>query len=355
MNVGTLKHKTRTRPNGTGTAYKRGKTWVARVVVGWKLMPDGHAVPIWRTKGGFPTKREALEHCQVLLKAPQETRKLLTMREIYEAWLPTHTGKVSEPTMRSYRAAWNHFAPIHDVTFASLDLDDLQTCVDECGKGRSTLNNMKVLAKLLYRYALPRHQSDMDYAEYISVSGSHGTHPAFSPAQVQIFWEAVGTVRGAEDILCLIYTGMRPTEMLSLKQDDIQDNIIYGGIKTDAGKDRAVPISPKILPFFHRKMHKNNLYLWENSVGTRMTSQQFRANIFFPALAELGMQPVPTKENPPVYTPYSCRHTFANLLKDAAGSDKDKAALMGHEDYTTTKRMYQSADLQHLREIIDQL
>ena len=54
------------------------------------------------------------------------------------------------------------------------------------------------------------------------------------------------------------------------------------------------------------------------------------------------------------YVPYSCRHTFSNMLANVAGADKDKAALIGHEDYTTTKKMYQSAEIENLLRITNQ-
>ena len=43
------------------------------------------------------------------------------------------------------------------------------------------------------------------------------------------------------------------------------------------------------------------------------------------------------------------------MLKNAPGSDKDKAAIIGHEDYRTTKRHYQSAELDAMRNIINAL
>lgn len=64
------KTRPRTRPNGTGTAYKRGSTWTAQVTVGIKRDPDtGRVQQVRRTKGGFKTKREALEFCQQLANA----------------------------------------------------------------------------------------------------------------------------------------------------------------------------------------------------------------------------------------------------------------------------------------------
>ena len=54
-------HNVKSRGNGQGTAFKRGKTWVARVVIGWRIPdnPKNVLIPIYRSKGGFKTKKEA--------------------------------------------------------------------------------------------------------------------------------------------------------------------------------------------------------------------------------------------------------------------------------------------------------
>ena len=347
--------KGRTRANGTGTAFKRGKTWTARVVIGWKTAEDGHAIPKYRTKGGFTTKRSALAYCQTLRNAPKTAHKL-SMQEIYDLWLPTHEGRVGRSTMDCYRAAWKYFAPIHHMTFAYIDLDDLQECLDECPKGKRTKENMKALAGLLMKYAIPRHLTDMNYAEFIHTGNDEkGTHPAFSAEQIEMIRRQVGAVPHAEDVLCLIYTGFRPSELFQLKKSDYKDGILYGGIKTEAGKDRAVPVSTKILPYVLQKMQSDCIFLFPKDDNTQMSGNYFRDNYFYPVLAAAGIQPMPTPEKPAVYVPYSCRHTFANLLKDAPGSDKDKAGLIGHADYQTTKKHYQSAELEAFKSIINAL
>lgn len=347
--------KGRTRPNGAGTAYKRGKTWTCRVVVGWKVAEDGHAIPVYRTKGGFSSKREALAYCETLRNAPKTIRKL-TMQEIYTQWLPTHQSRVSKSTMDCYRAAWKYFKPIHHLTFADIDLDDLQECVDECDKGKRTKENMKALAGLLCKYAIPRHQTDLNYAEYIHTgNNAKGTHPPFSAEQVERIRQQIGITPHAEDVYVLIYTGFRPAELLALTKSDYKDGVLYGGIKTEAGRDRAVPVSPRIMNIILDKLNGQSDYLFPKDDGTQMSTNYFRDNYFYTVLAAAGIQPLPTPDHPAYYVPYSCRHTFANLLKDAPGSDKDKAGLIGHEDYRTTKKHYQSADLEAFKTIINSL
>ena len=54
------------------------------------------------------------------------------------------------------------------------------------------------------------------------------------------------------------------------------------------------------------------------------------------------------------YTPHSCRHTFATLMKRAAGSDVDKMALIGHAS-DEQLRDYQDVHYEDLRRIVDAL
>jgi integrase len=50
------------------------------------------------------------------------------------------------------------------------------------------------------------------------------------------------------------------------------------------------------------------------------------------------------------YTPHTCRHTFATLMKRVPGADKDKQELIGHAS-AEQLRYYQDAPLDDLRKI----
>ena len=147
--------------------------------------------------------------------------------------------------------------------------------------------------------------------------------------------------------------------MLSLKRSDYhnEDGAEYfiGGGKTEAGTDRIVPISPKIKPFIYEQILKASPYIFAQSNGKKMSDALFRDSYFYPLLADLGIQPIPGKDTPAQFVPYSCRHTFANLLKNTEGADKDKASLIGHTDYSFTERKYQSAELENLLDIVSKI
>ena len=347
--------KPRVRGNGQGTAYRRGRTWTACITIGWKTTPTGRAQAVRRTKGGFSTKREALAYCQQLKAAPKDKPKL-TLQQVYDAWLPVHEARVSKSTMDCYRAAYKYFDALKFLPMLDIDVDELQECLDACPRARRTRENMKAVIGLLYKYAIPRHQATMNLAEYLHTGDNDkSTRPAFTAEQVELIRQQIGLTPYAEYVYVLIYTGFRPAELFSLTKDNYHDGILYGGIKTEAGKDRAVPVSPKVRAIIEQRVSTCHGFLFPRENGEQMTVAYFRDYCFYPVLAAAGIQPIPTANRPAYYTPYSCRHTFANLLKGASGSDVDKAKLIGHADYTTTKKMYQSAELEAMRKIIEEL
>lgn len=70
----------------------------------------------------------------------------------------------------------------------------------------------------------------------------------FSPEEINLLWENVNEIPFADMILIGIYSGWRPQELAILKNADIdlEAGIMKGGMKTDAGKNRIVPIHPLI-------------------------------------------------------------------------------------------------------------
>lgn len=342
----------RNRGNGQGTAYKRGRTWTASFTYAWQ---DGK--PQKYTKGGFKTKTDALAHIPVMIEdqsGKKTKNKPLSFKQLYDDFIPYYSDRISETTLKTMKSAANWFSDIFPVLINELTIDDLQDCVDMCPRGKSTRENMKYLAVQMYKYAEARLMVQKNIASFIYCAGSEGTRPPFTPQEVEKIKNAIGTEYGADYVYCLIYTGFRPNEMLSLTKYsfDPDQNILTGGFKTEAGTNRPVPVSPKILPIIKRLHAAADPWLFTDKNGVKLNDATFRHNIFYPLLARLGIQPIPDQDHPARLVPYSCRHTFANFLKTAEGPDKDKAALMGHTDIGMTKR-YQSADIDTLRAIVD--
>lgn len=244
--------KKRTRHgNGQGCVYKRGKSYTAIITKGYVVDPDGKKRRQTVSKAGFKTAREAWAYIPKLIAQPQRP-KYQTMQELYNKWFPTH--RAGESTMGNYKAAWAYFRPLWFVKLADLTVDDLQDCLDDCPRGRRTVENMKALAGLIYKYAIPRRQADINMAQYLIVSGAHGTKDGLPLPVLEELKKGIGEIPYADYIVAQCYLGFRPSEllMLDIKDYDPVGKAFTGGSKTDAGRDRVVPVSHKIQPIIDR-------------------------------------------------------------------------------------------------------
>lgn len=354
------KRKTKSRGNGTGTVYRYGDSgkWKAEVTIGYIEGEDGVYRRQCRTKKGFKTKKEALEYLPILKQASAPKPKTATFKELYEKWLPTH--RAGKDTINCYRAAYKYFSVVHNMQIAEIDIDDLQECLDDCPKGRRTKENMKALCGLIYKFAIPRHFVMLDLAKFLIVSGESGTKTALPPDALPKLWEHADTVFGAKYVIAQCYLGFRPAEFVALKAENYsrQEKAFVAGAKTDAGTNRTVTVSPKIQSIIDELIPtgKNEGAIIVDETGKPLSADRYR-NLFYNVLDRCCIDnPVIVKDgkNFYSYTPHSCRHTFATLLKRVAGADKDKLELIGHTS-NEMLRYYQDVDLTDLRAITDAL
>ncbi|MBQ1291153.1 MAG: hypothetical protein IIY28_07365, partial [Lachnospiraceae bacterium] len=67
--------RTKSRGNGTGTAFKRGSTWTAQVVYDRVVVAENKPLKkLTRSKGGFKTRDEALRYCPILKNGPEKAK-----------------------------------------------------------------------------------------------------------------------------------------------------------------------------------------------------------------------------------------------------------------------------------------
>lgn len=346
------------RPNGSGSVYKRGKTWSAAVIVGWQNEVQGSTVvrvPIRNVKGGFPTRAAAMAYLPEL-RLMQKTKNI-TFRELYNLWLPTY--RKSKSTLNCYKAAFKYFLPVHDLKLKDIDIEDLQDCLDECPHGKRTKENMKALCGLLYKYGIPRDYipKDRNLAQFLIIDAETSKKKSgFSPDQLDLIRRAVDIVPYADYIYCMCYLGFRPSEFLALRVEDYdaEKKFIIGGAKTEAGTNRCVTISPKIQHIIDRLIGKRTEGpIFPAADGSYFSYGTFRTSCFYPALDAIGI------ENPVIngvhqLSPHCCRHTFATLMKAVDAPSTDKIALIGHSD-DSMLRYYQDVSVDDLRKITDNL
>ena len=346
----------KSRGNGQGSVYQlpNGK-WIAVRTVGYEIGLDGkRGRRITRSKSGFKTKRDAVNGLASI--SADRRPPTATFWEVYERWLPTH--KAGKSTMDCYKAAAKYFQPVYPIKMTDITVDDLQECLDDCPKGKRTQQNMKTLCGLLYKYAIPRNLATLNMGQYIVVRATDSGGKNGLPSEaVEAIRRNVGVVPGADYVLCQCYLGFRPSEFLALDAANYnrQERAFVGGAKTDAGRDRVVTVSPVIQPIVDRLMgDKTRGPVFCTEKGATMDLKAYRA-LFYAVLEQCGIDN-PVTEVSGVqrrkYTPHSCRHTFATLMKRVEGAEKDKLELMGHTSGEML-RHYQDVTFSDLRKITD--
>ena len=355
----TPTHKKRGNGQGTVIQLQSGK-YKAIVTLGYFTDEQGKKRRKTRSRV-FEKKKDAISSIPLLLTDPAKSlKKQVTFKELYDKWFPTHRAGCS--TMGCYKAAVKYFEPIWGMRINEIDVDDLQECIDDCPHGKRTKENMKALCGLIYKYGIPRHAipENLNLAQFLTISGESAAHrEAFTADQIKAIKNACGKVPHADEIYCMIYTGFRPSEFLALSSEnyDKKAQTLTGGAKTDAGKGRVVTISPKIKTIVGNLVASGG-FLIKDPSGKQWALKKFTEEAFYPALEAIGI------DNPMVevgggklrhkYSPHTCRHTFATLMKRVDGADKDKQALIGHAS-SEMLRYYQDAPLDDLRKITDRI
>lgn len=331
-------------PNGVGSIVYLGKNrrkpYAIRKTMEWE---DGKQVR--KYIGYYATKREARKALANEAIQPTSSRFDMTFKEVYEEWKASYLDKknLSQSSISSYKTAFDHAEPLHAQRFTELRTTQLQAVVDNVKKSTATKSKIKLLFGKMFKYAMQNDLVYKDYSVYVQIE------PA-QPKKKQIFTKEEieklfknADVGFAKDILILAYTGMRIQELLNLTVDDIdfENNILTCGVKTKAGKNRIVPIHPRIKSFLQErsdaavdgKLYTDN----QNNV---------RRKLYYPTLDQLGIAR---------HTPHDARHTCATLMNEVGMDPVAIMKILGHSDYSMSAETYMHPDTKFLTDNMNKL
>lgn len=323
------KRKALKRANGTGTAYKlsgrRKRPWVAaknKIIIGY-----------------YETKTAALEALERLAGRTLDDRFNMTFGDVYNSWLAEHQSDVTPRVLEAYRNSFNVFSPLHKRKFRDLRTADFQALFDALdGKSRSTLEKHKQVISQMSVWALREEIVTQNFAQFIKL-------PAARKKEKEIFSdEDIEKLRAegsetAQVILMLIGTGMRINELFTLPLKDYHETYCIGGEKTEAGRNRVIPIRPEARPFFaHFASIATGETLLSGFPGNK-TVRNFRNREYYALLDKLGIEKK---------TPHATRHTYASRAAAAGMKPEVLQKILGHADYSTTANIYVHSDIETL-------
>ena len=345
-------------PNGYGSIVKltgkRRRPWMVRK----SIDPDDDGKPKMKVLGYYATRAEALDALAKFNACPLDLNlSRLTFEQVFNAWYKVRFGEngpapKDKSASTNYRGAYKWCAPLHQLPFSELKTEHFQKVVDDCERGYTLKETMKTLLNQMTKYALSKDIVNKNYATLIKLPSKVQStmHKPFTPEEIEQLWQRSLEVN-VQLVLILIYTGMRPSELLKIKREDVYlaEHYMIGGIKTATSKRRAIPIADKILPFVTDMMSRNtdSEFLYPAGNGKELDYSNFRKHVWIPLMEDLKMQ----------HLPHDGRHTCATLLDDLEPPINQLVIkkILGHAGKDITEKVYTHKAITRLVEAINRI
>lgn len=345
-------------PNNFGSVYKlhgrRRKPY--RVVKTDKWVYDAateRSKQIRFTIGYYATREEAMIALSEYNAHPYDIKTdSVTFEEVYYRWSEEHFKTIVPSAQRGWKSAFNHCAPIHKMRMKDIRVNHLEQTIKDAPVGDNTKTRMKSLYNMMYRYALKYDIVEKDYARLCNTVERPEREIAripFSDQEIQKLWDNIH-IPFVDMVLIGIYTGFRPQELaiLQINNIDLDQWTIIGGLKTDAGRNRLVPIHPGIRDLVQknydhaRQMNSDYLFNDENGQrGTSLTYDKYRRR-FNKIMDRLSM----------THKPHDTKHTFVSMAKEAHMDEHILKLIVGHAENDITEKVYTHRTIEQLHEEI---
>lgn len=321
------------RGNGDGSIFKlsgkRRNPYAVRITKGW----TDEGKQIYAYIGYYKTKTEAKKALNEYLVNPYDTNDFTT-NDIFEKWV--ETSKYSEEVLKNYKRVIDNSGLTKKI-FKDIKLFQLEESAKDLTPAMQ--KRFKSAFKNLYVYAMKNDIVTKNLADLMELDKYKAKE------RDSITSTDIKKILSSEDIIpkILLYTGMRIGELLDIKSKnvDLEKRVIVGGLKTEAGKNRSIPIHKEILPIIEKLLSENNTYLISNDKGKKVNYTNY--------LSRVWNQDEVLKK----YTPHYTRHTFISQSVKC-GIDKVKIQkIVGHSAKDVTDH-YTHFNFEDLLEAIDQ-
>ena len=322
------------------TGKKRRKPWAVRITTGWE---GGKQVR--KYLGYYTTQSEALIALAEYHKngVDLDVAKL-TLGEVYDQWIKRKELTISKSALSTHKMAYDRFGNLANMPMKDIKKAHLQTWLDGItlkpaskGKIRSTMYQLFEYA-VAYDIVQKNYAKDLEITEKIEKTGS-----IFSEKEIKILWENVDD-QMVQYILILIYTGLRIGELLAMKGDTIylDKGYMVGGSKTEAGRNRVIPLHDKIIPLVERNL-ENNYLVYSKRSGS-LTYNGIRPR-FEKVMDKLGMNhKIP-----------DTRKTAVSIMHSAGIPMETVRMIVGHSAKGVTESVYLYKEPQELVDAVNNI
>ena len=334
-------------PNGYGSVVKLGgnrrKPFASRVTTDWV---DGKQV--YKYIGYYERREDAMaalaDYNRGLLSIDTNS---VTFKELAERWLETGTKEMNEGSIRVYNTSFKNCQPLYKHKVVDINADAIQRMLDENGKSKSTNIQIRSFCKQVFDYAIANKVVSFSPVSYVKVRGTSKREGIrFTDKEIQWYWDNQDKPL-VDVILVLLYTGMRVSELLSLPMEvvNLKERYLIWGSKTEAGKDRIIPISHKIMPIMERLVAESPARGIKYK-GRKLSYSVLR-DAFHRYLTEM--------DGDTNHVIHDLRRTTMSMLSDADVPLTTIQKIVGHKPTDVTSQVYINKSVESLVKAIDKI
>lgn len=324
----------------------------------------------------FATYNDAYNALVDYSKNPYDLEPAITAKELYEKWTDEYFKTLkSDASSRAVDGAWEYCSSVYDMRVMDIRARHVKGCMEEgtaVVKGATQLpsatmkNKIKTLFNQMLDYALEYEIVDRNYSRTFNLSDEvikevttvKKGHIAFTDDEMKLLWDNVGNKRYVDAILIQCYSGWRPQEigLLELENIDLENWTFKGGMKTDAGTDRVVPIHSKIQHLVLQK-YKEAETLGSKYLFNCTDPESNRRNMMFTYNRyQKGFNRIRDELNlNPEHRPHDGRTHFVTSAKRYGVDEYAIKYIVGHKVSDITEKVYTKREFNWLKEEIEKL
>lgn len=297
----------------------------------------------------------------------EEDKTGYTFKQIYDEWkeiyFPTKEqikeeeithkkakGKLSKANKGNMSSAFSNSKKLHDRIYSTLRKIDFETVINETNGCRTKLYNMRNLYIKLDEYAYEKNIIDKCYADKVHVDyeeNETGRHP-YTYKEIEFLW-SLEAEKDVDILLVLLYNCMRIDELLSLETSNIffDKGYMVGGLKSESGKNRIIPIHHRIKHIIEKYYNSNNKYLFTDENGNKIKYKDYyyRFKILRTKWGE--------KNFDQTHVVHETRHSIRSEMDRRGANKKCMDLLMGHKSTDVGNRVYNIKTIQELKDTIE--
>lgn len=302
----------------------------------------------------FATHDEALIYLADVNKQPDIIGSELTFAEIYRLEMAEHTVKISSKTVNGYKSAFQHCRSLWAMKLKDIKVNDLQAVIANCNTGQPTQKKVRQIMHNVYRYSVKYQliSASADISGYVDIDKLKRKYKKI-PFNIRQL-NRVKKLADSNDVLapwakCIVmmcYCGTRPSEFLAIMKADVKLKSRYFLVrdsKTEAGRNRMVPISRKVIGYYEWWLSQDGRTLV--AVDGKAVSYSKFLKLFYRVCDIARCK----------HKPHECRHTCATWLDDKGANKLSIKRILGHATTDITDGVYTHKSLAQLKKAIDLL